>query len=306
MQLLPQSSGVEASQAQVFLSSREALHDAATVLLQAASSQAQVSDVSVRISEALKQSVTVCKGELEAIEHSRSASALVTVFQGQRCASMETSDLSVAGLRSTAQRACSLARRATPDEWAGLADAQWLETAPPELDLFHPWQPSVEAATQLACEIEAAAFDTDARIVNSNGAGVSASHSRVLMMTSRGFSSGYASSSYSLRCSVLAGEVLAQGRAARLNDGTWRSRRHAAAELMSANALGRRAAQYALARIGARTLETRRCPVLFEARVANWLVRALVGAVSGRVVSASAIVISGANRTLTRGWSWFR
>jgi hypothetical protein len=85
-----------AAESRVFLTSRDALYDAATLLLEAARREADVTDVSVRISEQQNQSVSVRKGELEKVQHSRSASASVTVFRGQRSASVTTSDLGAA------------------------------------------------------------------------------------------------------------------------------------------------------------------------------------------------------------------
>ena len=52
-------------------------------------------------------------------------------------------------------------------------------------------------------------------------------------------------------------------------------------KLASPEAIGRYAAERALARLHARTLETRKCPVLFEAPLAAGLLGSLVQAVSG-------------------------
>jgi len=61
----------------------------------------------------------------------------------------------------------------------------------------------------------------------------------------------------------------------------WYDSVRAAGDFMSAKALGDRAAERTLARMGARSLSTRQCPVLFVPELARGLIGHLLGAVSG-------------------------
>jgi len=61
----------------------------------------------------------------------------------------------------------------------------------------------------------------------------------------------------------------------------WYDSVRSADDFMNAQALGDKAAQRTLARMGARQLSTRQCPVLFTPDVARGLIGHLIGAVSG-------------------------
>jgi PmbA protein len=199
----------------------------------------------------------------------------VTVFIGNKRGNASTSDFSRAALQDTVAAAYNIARFTAEDACAGLAESELLETAPRDLDLFHPWDLSADAAADLARRAEQAAFDTDARIRNSEGASVSAQHSQFVLATSRGFLGGYPYSRHYISCAPIAGI----GRNMQRDD--WYSAKRNAADLAAPEAVGRYAAERALARIGARSLDTRKCPVLFEAPLAVGLLGAFTQAVSG-------------------------
>jgi PmbA protein len=63
--------------------------------------------------------------------------------------------------------------------------------------------------------------------------------------------------------------------------GHWYSSARHADELESADAIGRKAAARAVAKLGARKITTRKTPVLFENRIATGLIGHLLGAISG-------------------------
>jgi PmbA protein len=90
-----------------------------------------------------------------------------------------------------------------------------------------------------------------------------------------GFLQGYQSSRHSISCSVLAGSGDAMQR------DYWYSVARNPALLESARFVGEKAAQRTVARLNARSLSTRQCPVLFAPEMASGLVGALLGAISG-------------------------
>ena len=219
--------------------------------------------------------VTVRLGEVETVEYTRDNGLGVTVYFGTRKGSASTSDLSVEAVRDSVAAACAIARHTMEDPCAGLADAGELATEVPDLDLYHPWDLSVEQAIALAIECEAAALEADARITNSEGTTLS-SHSGVQVYgNSHGFIGGYPSSRHSLSCAVVGEEADAMQR-----DYWWTVAR-ASQELETPVDVGHRAAERALARLGARKLSTRRAPVLFQAEVAVSLLRHLLSAIKG-------------------------
>ncbi|MBV8380688.1 MAG: metalloprotease PmbA [Paucibacter sp.] len=240
--------------------------------------QLGASDAGVEVSEGCGLSVSVRKGQLENVERNRDKSLGISVYLGQRRGNASTSDFSPQAIRDTARAAYDIARFTAEDPAAGLPDAEDLSldaAARPELDLFHPWALDAEAAAELALRCEAAAFATDKRISNSEGAGVSAQQSHFFMGNSRGFRGGYASSRHSLSVAPIA------GRGAHMERDAWYSSMRDAGELASPEAIGRYAAERALSRLHARKVRTAEVPVLFESTVAAGLLGGLVQATSG-------------------------
>jgi len=236
------------------------------------------SDAGAEVSEGSGMSVSVRRGQLENVERNRDKSLGISVYLGQRRGNASTSDFSPQALKDTVRAAYDIARFTAEDEFAGLPDEQDLsldEAARPSLDLFHPWAITAEQAAELALRCEDAALKTDPRITNSEGAAVSAQQSHFFSGNSRGFRGGYASSRHSISVAPIA------GRGAGMERDAWYSSMRDAAELSSAESIGRYAAERALARLKGRKVKTANVPVLFEAPVAAGLLGALVQATSG-------------------------
>jgi PmbA protein len=233
------------------------------------------SDAGAEASEGCGLSVSVRKGELENVERNRDKSLGVTVYLGNRRGNASTSDFSQTAIHQTVQAAFDIARFTAEDPMAGLPDPEDIETQARDLDLFHPWDVSSEAAAELALRCEAAAFATSRQITNSEGAGVSAQQSHFFSAHTRGFRGGYASSRHSLSVAPIAGKGKHMQRDA------WYSSMRSAADLASPEAVGRYAAERALSRLKARRVPTTDCPVLFESPLAAGLLGSFVQAVSG-------------------------
>jgi PmbA protein len=229
------------------------------------------------VSEGYGQTVTVRKGAVETIEHNRDKGLGVAVLIGKQKGYASTSDLSRKAILDTVDAALSIVRFTAADEANGLADQALL--ARPEdirdLDLFHPWDVSVEQSIQIARRCEAAAFRLDPRINNSEGATVSTQHSQFMFGTSGGFLGGYLSTRHFISCSVIAQE----GDAMQRDD--WYSTTRASADLARPAAIGDYAGRRALARLRSRKIGTRPARVLLEAPLASGLLGHFVGAVSG-------------------------
>lgn len=237
--------------------------------------QRGASDCAAEVSEGSGLSVSVRKGQVETIEQNRDKGLGVTVYLGQRKGHASTSDFSRKALHDTVQAALDIARYTAEDECAGLPDADVIERAPRDLDLFHPWPIQATEAIALARRAEASAFAVAPAISNSEGASVTAQHSQFMLANSRDFLGGYPYSRHSLWVAPIA----KQGQDMQRDD--WYSSERDSARLADPEVLGRYAAQRALARLGARKLSTRTCPVLFEAPLATGLLGALVQALSG-------------------------
>ncbi|WP_087723013.1 metalloprotease PmbA [Pandoraea sp. PE-S2T-3] len=232
-------------------------------------------DAAAEISEGDGLSVSVRRGKVETIERNRDKLVGVSVFIGQRRGNASTSDFSRKALHDTVDAAFNIARFTAEDDCAGLAEAELLETHPQDLSLFHPWRITADDAVELARRAEKSALDVSPLIRNSEGASVSAQHSQFLLGTTRGFLSGYPYSRHYLSVSPIAGS------GSHMQRDDWYTSKRAAEDLASPEAVGRYAAERALARLHARKLSTRKCAVLFEAPLAAGLLGAFVQGVSG-------------------------
>jgi PmbA protein len=219
--------------------------------------------------------VSVRLGEIETLEHRQDRGLGVTVFFGRRKGAADSSDLDAGAVRETVARACEIARFTGEDPHAGLPEAELMARDIPDLDLFHPWNPSAEEAVSIARRCEDAAREFDSRIDNSDGASLDTHQGVRAYGNSHGFVGSYAGTSYSLACMVLAGQD------GEMQRDHWHtvSRRHV--DLEAAEAVGRHAAERTVRRLGARRLGTRRVPVLYPPELARGLISHLVGAVSG-------------------------
>jgi PmbA protein len=222
--------------------------------------------------------VTARLGETEVIEHTRDNGLGVTVYFGQRKGSASTSDLSLEAVKETVEAACNFARYTSEDACSGLADKALMATEFPDLDLYHPWGLRVEEAIDLAIQCETVAREHDPRIVNSEGATLNSHDGLQVYGNTHGFIGGYPSSRHSLSCSVVAKEDSSMQR------DYWYTLSRRGDLMQPAEAVGRMAAQRALARLKARQLPTQQAPVLFQADVAVGLLRNFISAIRGTVL----------------------
>ncbi len=220
-------------------------------------------------------SVNVRMGEVETVEFHRDQGLGVTVYFGTRKGSASTADLRPEALRETVQAACDIARHTAEDPCAGLADPERMAREIPDLDLDHPWGIDTERAIETALACENAARAHDARITNSEGAGVDSHRGLRVYGNTHGFLGAYASTRHSVSCSVIAGS--AQG----MQRDYWYTTARDPAELEAAEAVGRRAAERAVRRLDARRVQTREVPVVYAADVAGGLLRLFLGAIRG-------------------------
>ena len=246
---------------------------ACDVIARARAAGASAAEVHASVDTGLN--VNVRMGEVETVEHSRDRGFSLSVYFGQRKGSASTADLKPESITATLEHACAIARHTESDPAAGLADAERMATHFPDLDLWHPWTLGVDAAVALAQRCEAAGLAV-AGIGNSEGAGVGSGSALSVYANSHGFLGREHSTQHSLSCSLIAGNS-ADGMQ---RDYWWDSAR-AGEDLMDAEALGRCAAERALARLGARPVATGSCRVLFTPDTARSLIGHLVSAVSG-------------------------
>jgi PmbA protein len=259
-----QQAGVSADQLKTLVSD---------VLAEAKRQGASSAEASVSVSHGL--SVNVRLGEVETVEHNRDKGLAISVFFGRQSGSASTSDLSAPAVRDCVRAAATIARYTAADEFSGLADPGELAREIPDLDLWHPWNPGVEQAIDLARACEDAARAHDARIRNSEGASVS-SHAHIEVYgNSHGFLGVIPATRHSISVAVVGQD------AAGMQRDDWYSVARDAAGLEPAATIGRIAAERTVRRLGSRKLATRTLPVIYEAPAATSLLSHFIGAIRG-------------------------
>lgn len=242
------------------------------VIRRARAAGASQAEVSASIDTGLN--VNVRLGEVETVEHTRDRGFGLTVYFGQRKGSASTADLNADSIQATLDQACAIARYTEEDPAAGLADASRMATQFPDLDLWHPWSIDTADAIALGQRIEAAGR-AHTGITNSDGASVQVGESVSVYANSHGFVGRERGTRHSLSLALIAGDDAGMQR------DYWYDSVRSADDFISARALGDKAAERTLARVGARRLSTRQCAVLFVPEIARGLIGHMVGAVSG-------------------------
>ena len=255
--------------------SRDAMTEVALKCLEVARARG-ATDAEVEVSAAVGQAVTVRRGEVETVEYNRDKGLGITVYLGARRGNASTSDLSPEALARTVEAACAIARHTAEDEAAGLPQAERLyRGTPPDLDLYHPWNLTVDEAIELARRTEAAALAVDKRITNSEGATVSSYDTDFILANTRGFVGGFPNSKASIGCGVVAEE-----RGAMQRD-YWYTTHRDPNRLEDAPSVGRTAGERVVRRLGGRRVPTGEAAVLFDANIASSLLGHFVAAASG-------------------------
>ena len=250
------------------------LHSAVQLALEQARQQGATA-AEAAASQGQGLSVNVRMGEIETIEHTRDRGLVVTVYLGQKMGSASTADYGSASVAEIVEAACNIARHIEDDVCNGLPDADDLATAFPDLDLYHPWRPTVDDVLDEALACEQAALDWDQQIENSEGASVSTHETLGVYGNSLEFLAENRKTRHGISCSVIG-----RSEGGMQRDYWYTSaRRHE--DLEAAAAVGKQAAQRTVRRLSSRRVPTDQVPVLFEAPVAASLLSHLVSAISG-------------------------
>ena len=243
------------------------------IIAEARRQGASACEVAVSLEQGL--STTVRQREVETVEFNRDQGFGITLYVGQRKGSASTSATGDEAIRETVAAALAIARHTSEDDCAGLADPALMARDLPDLDLYHAWSLTPDQAVERALACEAAAFDADPRVTKADGTTLNIHHGCRVYGNSHGFIGGYASTRHSLSC-----VMIAEGEGQMQRD-YWYDVKRRGELLDSPESIGRRAAQRAASRLGARPVPTAEVPVLFAPEVAVGLFGHFLGAISG-------------------------
>jgi PmbA protein len=213
--------------------------------------------------------------KLETIEHQQDNGLGISVYFGQHKGSASTSNLEPDAIRKTVEAACNIARYTSEDPCTGLADADLMAQEFNDLDLYHPWEISVEAVIELALECETAALDFDPKIINSEGASVDINAGVSVYGNTHGFLQSERKTRHSISCSVV-GESDAG-----MQRDYWYEISRNPDRLTTPREVGLKAAERTVKRLDAKKLKTQQSPVLFVPEIARGLIGHFTAAIGG-------------------------
>src|SRR4030042_4033934 len=200
----------------------------------------------------------VRKGEVETLQKSVSRGLGLRVFFNKQLGFSYTSDLTPDSLDETVKKTVELARITEAKPWQGLPD--FGPQALPDLDLYDPEIARVpdEKKIVIAKEVERIAMGQDKRITNTDGGSFSHVEREAGLFNSRGV--------YNLlketRCSF--GAYVIAGEGNNMQGGGWSSAKRFFKELAPVEEVAKTAAQRALEMLGAKPVETKKVPVIFD------------------------------------------
>jgi PmbA protein len=256
------------------------------IIAEATRQGASACEVAVSVEQGLSTSVR--QGEVETVEFNRDQGFGITLYIGQRKGSASTSATGADAIRETVAAALAIAKHASEDDCAGLADPALMARDLPDLDLYHGWSITPDQAIERALACEAAAFATDKRVTKADGTTLNTHQGCRVYGNSHGFVGGYASTRHSLSCVMIA-ELEGQ-----MQRDYWYDVNRRGELLATPESIGRRAAERAASRLGARPVPTAEVPVLFAPEVAVGLFGHFLGAISGGSLYRKSSFLEGA------------
>jgi PmbA protein len=229
-----------------------------------------------------ESSVQVRRGAVERVIDAGSHAVGLRVIKDGRTAICSTADLTAQALDELVRDAVELASISEPDEYAGLPDREDLAFGNhPSLGMYDEGIETLttEQMRDLALRMEQATFDYDKRVTNSDGAEMGVMRGQVTLANSLGFSGSYVGTQAALSIEAICDDAEGKKR----ND-YWYTAERALHRLETPEEVGRKAAERAVAKIGARKVATTSVPVVWEATVAHDLLGILATAASGEAL----------------------
>jgi len=223
-------------------------------------------------------SVNVRKGEVETLQKSVSKGLGLRVYINKALGFSYTSDLSPESLDETVKRTVDLAGITESKPWQGLPDFGPKPLA--NLDIYDPEIAAVpdEKKIAIAKEVERIAMAQDKRITNSEGGSFSNTEREGGLFNSKGISCLLKETSCGFSTYVIAGE------GDNMQGGGWSSFKRFYKELAPVEDVGKRAAQRAVEMLGAKPVETKKVPVIFDRYAAPSFWMGILFALNGDAV----------------------
>ena len=232
-------------------------------------------EASIKLSTGKGFSVVSQNQVIDLVEQFNDQSFSISVYIGKAIGSASTNDFSEEQIHATIDKALSLSRLTEKDDCNGLAEKELMATEIKDLDLYQPSDLSIEKAKEMALQCEAAAFEANESIINSEGATVGSYENQSLYLNSHDFNGETQSTGHSICC-----VAIAEKEGQMEMDYDYSSTR-GLDDLRDHISIGYSAGNRAASNLGSRKLKTQKAPVLFSPRVSKSLFSHFLSAISG-------------------------
>ena len=220
-------------------------------------------------------SVTSRSSEVENIEYHQDMALNVSVYKDYQKGSASTNDLSEKSIQQAIEKAQNISINTQADDCQGLPDSQYTTQKWEDMDIYYPKTLDIKNIIDLTKDCESSAFQKDKRVTNSEGSSFTFSDNTHMILNSNGAYGTFDSTDYSLSCIALAEQNKLMER------DYWYSSTRDFDALESSNHIGEKAAERVIARLGAKTIKTRVCPVLFSPEMTSSLISSFLSAING-------------------------
>jgi len=220
-------------------------------------------------------SVTSRSSEVENIEYHQDMALNVSVYKDYQKGSASTNDLSEKSIQQAIEKAQNISINTQADDCQGLPESQYTTQKWEDMDIYYPKTLDIKNIIDLTKDCESSAFQKDKRVTNSEGSSFTFSDNTHMILNSNGAYGTFDSTDYSLSCIALAEQNKLMER------DYWYSSTRDFDALESSKHIGEKAAERVIARLGAKTIKTRVCPVLFSPEMTSSLISSFLSAING-------------------------
>ena len=219
--------------------------------------------------------VTSRFGDVENIQYHNDEALTVTCIDGKRKGVASTNNLSDESIELTIEKSKTIASFLETDKHQGLAKENLVNEFDIDCGINFPKELSTEELINMTIECEKSALEYDKRINNSEGSEYAYSQSNNLILNSHGAAGSYSSTSYTLSCVVIAEEEGLKER-----DYAYSTRR-SFNQIGDPKTIGHESAKKVISRLGAKSISTRKCPIILTPELSVGLFSSFLSAING-------------------------
>ena len=219
--------------------------------------------------------VTSRFGDVENIQYHNDEALTVTCIDGKRKGVASTNNLSDESIELTIEKSKTISSFLETDKHQGLAKENLINEFDIDCGINFPKELSTEELINMTIECEKSALEYDKRINNSEGSEYAYSQSNNLILNSHGAAGSYSSTSYTLSCVVIVEEEGLKER-----DYAYSTRR-SFNQIGDPKTIGHESAKKVISRLGAKSISTRKCPIILTPELSVGLFSSFLSAING-------------------------